>query len=109
MDPNPDNPLYDVKGRLKRIVLASQSRLEAVEYLAGRFFREVVLDPLYEDCLLTDESDLCDFVGFSDDWRDEIEAILDRFEAHYFVDARLLGTTNIVQLLELLRDRGVAS
>jgi hypothetical protein len=44
----------------KQIVLGPQARLEAVEHLAPRFFREV-LEYDYADCLITDESDLLHF------------------------------------------------
>jgi hypothetical protein len=45
----------------KRIEFAPRTRLQRVESLAPRFFHEVIgLD--YEHCLVTDESDLRDFL-----------------------------------------------
>lgn len=48
----------------KRIELASQSRMKAVEHLASRFFTEVI-GIAYEDCLVTDESDLSDLTSYA--------------------------------------------
>jgi hypothetical protein len=93
-----------------RFVQASRERLSAVEHLAGRFFREVVVDHEYEDVLLTDESDLYDFTSFTDPrtQRDaEVTAMLARMTAHYLVDADTAGTTSIVGLLEFLAQRGI--
>lgn len=86
----------------KRIELASQTRLKKVEELAPRFFREV-LGMNYSDCLITDESDLGDFLeqGHS------LEEFFERLEHHYFIDGRDAGTTRIVALLEFLNKRGV--
>lgn len=90
-----------------RIVLASQARLEAVEHLATRFFREVVGYD-YAECLITDESDLLDFTGASGEKsKAELEEMSDRLEAHYLIDGRELGSTRIVALLEFLQSRGV--
>ena len=90
----------------KQFTLASQSRLSAVEHLAPRFFR-VVLDVDYEDCLLTDESDLRDFASIFDDRTAAVAECLDRLEAQYLVDGRAAGSTRIVVLLEYLRASGV--
>lgn len=87
-----------------RIELASQARLKAVEYLAPRFFTEVI-GIAYEDCLVTDESDLSDFVRADH----SMEAFLETFFTHYFVDPGEAGSTRIVDLLELLERHGVAS
>lgn len=92
--------------RPKKIVFASQERLSAVEELAPRFFAEV-LEMDYWECLITDESDLRDFTGFGTDAGPSVERMLDRLEAHYLVDARVIGSTRIVQLLEFLQSRGV--
>ncbi len=89
----------------KKIKLASQSRLEMVEDLAPRFFAEVV-DYDYGECLLTDESDLRDFASVVDPIEPQVQEMLARFEAHYFVTAPT-GSTRIIDLLEFLRDRGV--
>jgi hypothetical protein len=75
-----------------------------VEHLAPRFFKEV-LDYDYNDCLITDESDLLDFIGSGP----PLEQALDRLEAHYLWDGRSLGTTRIVALLEVLHERGVTA
>jgi hypothetical protein len=90
--------------RHKRIEFASQERLSAVEHLAPRFFEEV-LDYDYGNCLITDESDMLDFVRPGP----PLESALDRIEEHYFFDARSLGTTRIVALLEALHERGVTA
>lgn len=92
----------------KKIVLASQNRLSAVEELAPRFFAEV-LEMDYWECLITDESDLRDFTEFGTDASPAVERMLDRLEAHYLVDARVIGSTRIVQLLEFLQSRGVTA
>jgi hypothetical protein len=94
----------DING--KRIEFAPQDRLSAVEDLAPRFFREVI-EYDYEDCLVSDESDLSDFADAFGDHQAEVEAMLDRLEAHYLIDGRAAGSTRIVNLLEFLRDRGV--
>lgn len=92
--------------RPKKIVIASQERLSVVEELAPRFFAEV-LEMDYWECLITDESDLRDFTGLGTDAGPSVERMLDRLEAHYLVDARVIGSTRIVQLLEFLQSRGV--
>lgn len=92
--------------RPEKIVLASQDRLSAVEELAPRFFAEV-LEMDYWECLITDESDLRDFTEFGTDAGPSVERMLDRLEAHYLVDARVIDSTRIVQLLEFLQSRGV--
>jgi hypothetical protein len=90
--------------RWKRIELAPQTRLKDLEYLAPRLFAEV-LGLRYEECLVTDESDLLDFLG-----EDEpIEDLLRKFTAHYFVDAAEASSTRILDLLELLRERGIGT
>ncbi len=90
----------------KKVTFASRDRLAAVEDLAPRFFREVV-DYDFADCLITDESDLYDFADSLGDHDADVAAMLDRLEAHYFIDGRVVRTTRIVDLLEFLRDRGV--
>ena len=92
----------------KRIELASQSRLADVEALAPRFFREV-LEYEYGDVLVTDESDLRDFADVFGDRDAAVDSMLDRLESHYLIDGRQLGSTRIVELLEFLQARGVAS
>lgn len=92
----------------KRFELASQDRLGEVEHLAERFFREV-LDFEYGECLVTDESDLRDFAEVAGDPDEAVETMLDRLEGHYLIDARVVGSTRIVHLLEFLAARGVAS
>jgi hypothetical protein len=91
----------------KRVEFASQGRLHEVEHLAPRFFQEV-LEYDYSNCLVTDESDLYDFACvMGNDAEAEVAAMLDRFTAHYFLDARAAGSTGIVDLLELLAAHGV--
>lgn len=96
-----------MSGKPKKIALASQRRLGAVEHLAPRFFHEV-LGYEYEDCLVTDESDLHDFADLMGDREAEVAAMLDRLEAHYLIDGRAAKSTRIVNLLEFLESRGVA-
>jgi hypothetical protein len=91
----------------KKIQLASQSRLAEVEALAPRFFREV-LEYEYDDVLVTDKSDLRDFADVFGDRNSAVDSMLDRLESHYLIDARQLGNTRIVELLEFLQARGVA-
>jgi hypothetical protein len=90
----------------KRIRFAPHDRLSAVEELAPRFFREVI-DYDYEDCMISDQSDLLDFTDASDDYEAAVQAMFDRLEAHYLIDGRAAESTGIVDLLEFLRDRGV--
>lgn len=93
-------------GKPKRIELAAQRRLAAVEHLVARFFHEV-LECDYEDCLVTDESDLRDFADVFGDREAEVAAMLGRLEAHYLIDGRTAKSTRIVDLLEFLQSRGV--
>lgn len=90
----------------KKITFAPHTRLAIVELLAPRFFREVV-GYEYEECLITDESDLLDFTGPDGDHRAAVEEMLDRLEAHYLIDGRAATSTRIVDLLELLQSKGV--
>jgi hypothetical protein len=92
----------------KKIELASQSRLLAVEHLAPRFFREVLARE-FNACLVTDESDLRDFVDVFGDRDSDLAAMFDRIEGHYLMDGREAGSSRIVDLLEFLESRGVRS
>lgn len=97
-------------GSEKRFELAPQDRLTKVEHLAPRFFREV-LGWEYEECLVTDESDLGDFATASaprEERRAELDTFLTRMQEHYLVDGRTVGSTRIVHLLEFLEARGIA-
>lgn len=93
-------------GKPKKIELAARKRLAAVEHLAPRFFHRV-LEYDYEDCLVTDESDMRDFADAFGDREAGLAAMLDRLEAHYLVDGRAAKSTSIVELLEFLQSRGV--
>ena len=90
--------------RPREFRLAPQDRLAVVEPWAPRFFEEVLRRD-YSECLITDESTLWDFL------EDEaaLSNALTRFRAHYFIEPPTDGTTYIVALLELLRERGVAA
>ena len=90
----------------KKVTFAPQNRLIAVEDLAPRFFHEVV-GYEYGECLTTDESDLRDFTDVFGDHDAEVAAMLDRIEAHYLIDVRMVSSTRIVDLLEFLQSRGV--
>jgi hypothetical protein len=92
----------------KRIECAPQSRLQAVEHLAPRFFREV-LGWDYEECFVTDESDLYDFADLTGDRSVEVEGMFDRLESHYLMDGRRVNSTRIVDLLEFLAAQGVTA
>ena len=81
--------------------LAASDRLSAVDYLAPRFFREVVGWD-YAEVLVTDESDLRDFADITGNRDLEVAEMLDRIGTHYRVDGRLAGSTRIVELLEFL-------
>ena len=92
----------------KRFTIAPHVRLETVAHLAPRFFREVLnLD--YAEYLTTDESDLQDYTAPFGDHREEVEVLLDRFEAHYLLDGRVARSTRIVDLLAFLQSRGVST
>ena len=86
--------------------LAQQNRLDAVEHLAPRFFREV-LGWDCADVLVTDESDLRDFADPTGNRDVEVAAMLDRIKTHYRIDGRLAGSTRIVALLEFLASNGM--
>lgn len=91
----------------KPIRFASDDRLSAVEHLAPRFFADV-MDFDYDNCMITDESCIGDFVSNADgQGRAKVLAMLDRVAEHYFVDVRHLETDNIVELLEYLDRHGV--
>lgn len=92
----------------QRFQFASRDRMENVEALAERFFREVIGHE-YADCLVTDESDLYDFAPVTADAGTAVAAMFDRLESHYLIDARAAATTKIVGLLEFLEERGVTS
>lgn len=83
----------------------AQHRLGDVEDLAAPFFRDV-LDFEYGECLVTDESDLRDLADGLGDRARAVEEMLDRVERHDLIDARVLGSTRIVELLEFLAARG---
>lgn len=97
-------------GSEKRFELAPQDRLTKVEHLAPRFFREV-LGREYEECLVTDESDLTDFATADaprEERRAEVDRLLTRMQEHYVVDCRGVGSTRVVDLLEFLEARGIS-
>lgn len=100
VDSTPDAP--------RQFELASRGRLAQVEALADRFFREV-LGYEYADCLVTDESDLHDFAAVTEDADVEVASMFDRLESHYLIDGQEAASTRIVDLLEFLRERGVAT
>lgn len=79
-----------------------------VEHLAPRFFREV-LDAEYEECLVTDESDLRDFVVVENPSGDVISSTLGRLEKHYFIDYPAVASTRIIDILEFLASHGITS
>ena len=79
-----------------------------VEHLAPRFFREV-LDIRYEECLVTAESDLQDFVIVKSSSDDAVSALLGRAETHYFISYPAAASTRIVDILEFLASHGVTS
>lgn len=90
----------------KRFDLASRHRLDAVADLAPRFFREVIGADSSE-MLVTDESDLVDFMDTTRDRHTEVGKMLARMVAHYRVDGRLVRSTRIVDLLEFLAANGI--
>ena len=91
--------------KTRRFESAPQDRLAAVGHLAPRFFREVVGWD-YAEVLVTDESDLRDFVDLTGDRGAEVAGMLDRMAASYRVDGRLAKSTLIVDLLEFLASHG---
>lgn len=91
--------------RMPKVEIAPQDRLSAVEHLAPRFFREV-LDYDYDECAISDDSDLGDFTDLAgSDYEALIEAMFNRFQACYQLDPRQVGSTRIVDLLEFLASR----
>jgi hypothetical protein len=94
--------------KARRFEFAPQDRLNAVEHLAPRFFRDVVGWD-YEEVLVTDESDLRDFADLTGDRSAEVAGMLDRLATNYGVDGRLANSTIIVDLLEFLAANGVTN
>jgi hypothetical protein len=91
-----------------RFECAPQDRLARVDYLAPRFFREV-LGWEYEECLVTDDSDLSDYATATagrEEHRAEVESFLTKMQAHYLLTDPATST-RIVGLLELLVRKGV--
>jgi hypothetical protein len=84
-----------------RFELAPQDKLAPLEYLAPRFFREVVgLE--YSDVLVTDESDLFDFADVTGDREQEVQRMLLRMGATYGIDPSHIQSTKITDLLQFL-------
>jgi hypothetical protein len=95
--------------QVHRFEPAPQDRLADVEHLAPRFFRDV-LGWEYEECPVTDESELSDFATCTSSKEEraaEVDAFLARLREHYIVDGRQAGSTRIVDLLEFLKAHGV--
>jgi hypothetical protein len=90
------------------IELAPRDRLMRVEHLAPRFFREV-LDARYEECLVTDESDLEHFVVAKSSSEHAVSATLSRMENHYFLGYPTAESSRIVDILEFLASHGITS
>ena len=79
------------------IEFASTDRLAEVEYLAPRFFDEVIgMD--YGDCLITDESSLWDFHAEADN-----EQFFARIQEIYGVNVRDIESGRIVDILLRLK------
>lgn len=79
------------------IEFASTDRLAEVEYLAPRFFDEIIGMP-YGDCLITDESSLWDFHTQADN-----EQFFARIQEIYGVSVRDIDSGRIVDILLRLR------
>lgn len=77
-----------------KIVVVPTDRIDALEVMAPKFCREI-LGMEYEDCFISDESELCDFPG------DEA-AYYERIARVYGVDVRDTDG-NIAAILERLR------
>ena len=88
----------------KRIEFALGSRFDRVEYLAPRFFREILRMDYDNVIFVSDLSDIRDFPAGKD-----VVAVLRRFEEHYFLDPSRAESTHIVHLLELLDRNGVSA
>ena len=76
--------------RNAKITVAPSDRIDALEFIAVKFFREI-LDEEFEDCLITDESDLRHF--------DDAGPLFTRIEQVYGIDVRDTGG-NIAAILE---------
>ncbi|MBL8998812.1 MAG: hypothetical protein JNL44_15975 [Gemmatimonadetes bacterium] len=76
---------------------AAVDRLTMVEYLAPRFFSEV-LQVDYADCFVSDESSLWDFHSESDN-----EEYFERIAERYGVNVRDIESSRIVDILERIR------
>jgi len=88
----------------KKIKFASAARFKRLEHLAPRFFEEVLRMEYSDLVFVSDLSDLHDFTGAAG-----VDEFFERFESHYLIDPRQIGSTRIVDLLELLERNGVAT
>lgn len=88
----------------KKIKFASAARFERLKHLAPRFFSEVLKMEYSDLAFVSDLSDLHDFTGPG-----SMDEFFERFESHYLIDPRQIGSTRIVDLLELLERNGVAT
>ena len=79
------------------IQIASVERLAEVEYLADRFFTDVI-EMDYGDCFISDESSLWDFHAEADN-----ERYFERINNIYGVNVRDIESANIVEILERIR------
>lgn len=87
---------YDV--RKLKFVLAPTARIDRFQDFAREFFSEI-LETSFDDCLVTDESDLRDFV--TDETPDDYKQ---RFREHYGFELDEIGGTRIVDVLERIGD-----
>lgn len=97
---------FEANGKI--FELASQDRVEAVEHLAPRFF-ETVLGLDYWSCIITDETDLSDFLTLDSEPEDStVEPFFEKIEEEYFRDLREVGSTLVIDLLEELSFSGIS-
>lgn len=86
----------------KIVRLGDRSRFERVKHLAPRLFDEVLPVPWGRVCFVSNVAEVGDFIFDSNH-----EEFYARFEACYGLDARVIGSTYIVDILEYLQSQGV--
>ena len=87
---------YDL--RKLKFALAPTARIDRLHEFARELFSEI-LEMSFDDCLVTDESDLRDFI--TDETPDDYEQ---RFSEYYGFDLAEIGGTRIVDVLERIAD-----
>ncbi len=86
-------------GRKLQFELAPTTRIDHLQDLARELFSEI-LEMSFDDCLVTDELELRDFL--TDEMPDDYEQ---RFSESYGFDLNAIGGTRIVEILERIAEQ----